>query len=184
MIRMESTTSLTINRLRINHVHLQARLPLKIISNSVWNNNGVHLVVQDENDHCLPLAIYNWSYINNTRQIKLYSYIQERLSSLLPLNSCLVVLDPWLKRCQNGDLTLRCDSPNTHLLMIDFESRCATGERTHIDQLRQWGNSCYQADDNLAAIEFYTFGLRQIDEQQKKETNGSEMKTVLFSAFK
>lgn len=169
MDRMEASVQLKINLLKIDHVHVNTRLPLKIISAPLWTRFAVHIVVQDENTHCLRLSIYNWSHVIDTRQIKSHSYIQERLKSLLPINSCIVLLDPWLKRCQDGDLGLRCESPNTHLLMIDFETRCSTSERTNVDQLRQWGNTCYQADDNLSAIEFYTFGLRQIDEQQEKE---------------
>ena len=180
MDRMEASMQLKINLLQIDHVHVNTRLPLKIISAPLWTRFAVHIVVQDENTHCLRLSIYNWSPVINTRQIKSHSYIQERLKSLLPINSCIVLLDPWLKRCQDGDLGLRCESPNTHLLMIDFETRCSTSERTNVDQLRQWGNTCYQADDNLAAIEFYTFGLRQIDEQQEKEAPSNYFANDLF----
>jgi len=169
MDRMEISTQLKINLLRINHVHLNSRLPVKIISAPIWTRYAVHIIVQDENSDCIRLSIYNWSHIVNTRQIKSYNYIQECLIRLLPINSCIVLLDPWLKICDDGEIGLRCESPNTHLLMIDFETRCSTNNRTNIDQLRQWGNACYQADDNLSAIEFYTYGLRQIDEQQEKE---------------
>ncbi|UJR38207.1 hypothetical protein I4U23_030880 [Adineta vaga] len=169
MDRMEISTQLKINLLRINHIHLNSRLPVKIISTPIWTRCAVHVVVQDENTHCLRLSIYNWSHVINTRQMKSYIYIQERLSYLLPINSCIVLLDPWLKMCEDGEIGLRCESPNTHLLMIDFESRCSTNLRTNLDQLRQWGNRCYQTDDNLAAIEFYTYGLRQIDEQQEND---------------
>jgi hypothetical protein len=171
---MESSTQLKINLLRINHVHLNSRLPVKIISTPIWTRYAVHIIVQDENTHCLRLSIYNWSYFINTRQIKSYNYIQECLIRLLPINSCIVLLDPWLKICEDGEIGLRCESPNTHLLMIDFETRCSTSNRTNLDQLRQWGNACYQADDNLSAIEFYTYGLRQIDEQQDKGKSTDE----------
>jgi hypothetical protein len=166
---MEISTQIKINLLRINHIHLHCRLPLKIISTPIWTRYAVHIIVQDENTHCLRLSIYNWSHVIDTRQIKSFNYIQERLTSLLPINSCIVLLDPWLKKCHDGDVALRCESPNTHLLMIDFETRCSTNSRADVEQLRQWGNACYQADDNLGAIEFYTFGLRQLDEQQEKE---------------
>ncbi|CAF1930772.1 unnamed protein product [Rotaria magnacalcarata] len=169
MDRMETSRQLKINLLRINHIHLNSRLPVKIISTPIWTHYAVHVVIQDENSHCLRLSIYNWSYVMNTRQIKSYKYIQECLTRLLPINSCIVVLDPWLKMCHDGQIALRCESPNTHLLMIDFETGCSTDTRTDVEQLRQWGNLCYQADDNLGAIEFYTYGLRQIDEQQEKE---------------
>ncbi|CAF2428321.1 unnamed protein product [Rotaria sp. Silwood2] len=169
MDRMEASRQLKINLLRINHIHLNSRLPVKIISTPIWTRYTVHVVVQDENTHCLRLSIYNWSYFMNTRQIKSYSYVQECLIRLLPINSCVVILDPWLKMCHDGEIGLRCESPNTHLLMIDFETRCSTSSRINFDQLRQWGNTCYQADDNLGAIQFYTYGLRQIDEQQEKE---------------
>jgi hypothetical protein len=169
MDRMEISTQLKINLLRINHIHANCRLPLKVISTPVWNRSAVHVIVQDENTHCLRLSIYNWSYIIDTKQLKSYNYIQERLLSLLPINSCIVLLDPWLKKCQDGDISLRCESPNTHLIVIDFETRCSTSSKTNVEELRQWGNTCYQADDNLSAIEFYTFGLRQLDEQQEKE---------------
>ncbi|CAF0825830.1 unnamed protein product [Rotaria sordida] len=169
MDRMETSVQLKINLLRINHIHLNSRLPVKIISTPIWTRYAVHVVVQDENTHCLRLSIYNWSYIMNTRQIKSYNYIQECLTRLLPINSCIVILDPWFKMCHDGEIGLRCESPNTHLLMIDFETRCSTSNRINVDQLRQWGNTCYQADDNLGAIQFYTYGLRQIDEQQEKE---------------
>jgi hypothetical protein len=174
MDRMEISKQLKINLLRINHVHLNCRLPLKIISTPIWTRYAVHIIVQDENTHCLRLSIYNWSHFINTRQIKSYNYIQECLIRLLPINSCIVLLDPWLKICEDGEISLRCESPNTHLLMIDFETRCSTNNRTNIDQLRQWGNTCYQADDNLGAIEFYTYGLRQIDEQQEKELTATD----------
>jgi hypothetical protein len=174
MDRMEISTQLKINILRINHIHLNSRLPLKIISTPIWNRYAVHVIVQDENTHCLRLSIYNWSYFIDTKQIKSYDYIQERLLSLLPINSCIVVLDPWLKKCNDGQISLRCESPNTHLIIIDFETRCSTSSKTNVEELRQWGNTCYQADDNLSAIGFYTFGLRQLDEQQEKELKTKE----------
>ncbi|CAF0848954.1 unnamed protein product [Adineta steineri] len=170
MDRMEMASQLKINLLRINHVHLNSRLPLKIISAPIWTPYAVHVVVQDENAHCLRLSIYNWSHVTYTRQTKSYNYIQERLRCLLPINSCIVLLDPWLKMCQDGDIALRCESPNTHLLMIDFETRCLANHRTNVDQLRELGNTCYQADDNLSATEFYIYGLRQIDEQYEKQS--------------
>src|SRR6202044_1307061 len=97
-----------------------------------------------------------------TRQIKSLNYIQERLKNLLPINSSIILLEPWLKRCHDGDISLRCESPNTHLII---QTNCSID----VDQLRQLGNACYQADDNLSAIQFYTLGLKQLDEQQEKE---------------
>lgn len=166
---MERSKQLKINILRINHVHTNCRLAVKIISTPIWTRHAVHVVVQDENTHCLRLSIYNWSYVMDTRQIKSYQYIQESLLRLLPINSCIVILDPWLKLCDDGQIGLRCESPNTHLLLIDFETRCTSYSRVNVEQLRQWGNACYQADDNYGAIGFYTYGLRQVDEKPKKE---------------
>ena len=85
MDRMEASTQLKINLLQINHVHLNSRLPVKIISPPIWTRYAVHIIVQDENTHCLRLSIYNWSHVINTRQIKSYNYIQEQLTRLLPL---------------------------------------------------------------------------------------------------
>jgi hypothetical protein len=112
--------------------------------------------------HCLRLSIYNWSYIIDTRQIKSLNYIYERLKYLLSINSSIILLDPWLKKCQDGNISLRCESPNTHLIIQNFEI-------INIEQLRQLGNICYQADDNLSAIQFYTLGLKQLNQQQEKE---------------
>ncbi|CAM4877115.1 unnamed protein product [Rotaria socialis] len=169
MDRMEVSKQLKINLLRINHIHVNCRLPVKIISAPIWTRLAVHVIVQDENSDCLRLSIYNWSPIIDTRQIKSYDYIQKRLTNLLPMNSCIVILDPWLKTCYDGDISLRCESPNTHLLMIDFETRCSTSNKFNVEQLRQMGNACYQVDDNLGAIEFYSFALGQLDEHQERE---------------
>ncbi|UJR08118.1 hypothetical protein I4U23_012395 [Adineta vaga] len=169
MDRMETSIQLKINLLRIDHLHVNSYLRLKIISIPIWNRSAVHVVVQDENHHCLRLSIYNWSYIIDTRQIKTLKYIHERLNNLLPMNSSIVLLDPWLKKCSDGDISLRCESPNTHLLLIDFEERCSMSHRINVEQLRQMGNACYQVDDNRSAIEYYTFGLKQLDEEQEKE---------------
>ncbi|CAF1262277.1 unnamed protein product [Adineta steineri] len=169
MDRMETSTQLKINLLRINHIHLNSYLRLKIISTPIWNRYVVHVIVQDENSHCLRLSIYNWSYVIDTRQIKTSTYIQERLTSLLSINSSIILLDPWLKTCHDSDIALRCESPNTHLLMIDYQERCSMSSKTNVEQLRQLGNTCYQVDDNLSAIEYYTFGLKQLDDEQEKE---------------
>ncbi|CAF3732153.1 unnamed protein product [Rotaria sp. Silwood1] len=169
MDRMEASIQLKINLLRINHIHVNCCLNLKIISIPIWNHSAVHVIVQDENMDCLRLSIYNWSYIIDTRQIKSYKYIQERLIYLLPINSSIILLEPWLKKCYDGDISLRCESPNTHLLMIDFENRCSTNNKINVEQLRQLGNDCYQMDDSFSAIEYYTFALKQLDEQQEKE---------------
>ena len=159
MDRMEASTQLKINLLKINHIHLNCRLPVKIISSAIWTTTSVHTVVQDENSHCLRLSIYNWSHTVDTRQIKSRVYINDRLNRLLTINSCIVLLDPWLKLCSDGEISLRCESPNTHLLMIDFETKCSTNSRTNVDELREWGNTCYQTDDNLGAISFYTYNI-------------------------
>ena len=160
--QIQASEQLKINLLRINHIHLNYRLVLKIISKPIWNRSAVHVIVQDENTHCLRLSIYNWSYVIDTRQMKSLNYIQERLKDLLAIDSSIILLDPWLKQCHDGDISLRCESPNTHLILLN-------SEKTDVEQLRQSGNTCYQVDDNLAAIEFYTVGLKQLDEQQEKE---------------
>lgn len=159
--RMKISTPLKINRLRINHIHKNFHLAVKIISIPIWNHSAIHVIIQDENTHCLRLSIYNWSYVVNSRQIKSLNYIQERLKYLLPINSSIILLDPWLKKCQDGDVSLRCDSPNTNLIHIN--------NQIDVEQLRQLGNICYQADDNFSAIEFYSFALKQLSEQQEKE---------------
>jgi len=169
-LEIEPSESLKINLLRINHVHRNQRLSLKIISTPIWNRSAVHVIVQDENNHCLRLSIYNWSYVIDTRQTKTVNYIQERLKNLLPINSSIILLDPWLKKCHDGDVSLRCESPNTHLIPVDYDRQCSINSPIDIEQLRQLGNACYQADDSLSAIQFYTFGLKQLDEQQEKES--------------
>lgn len=164
-----ASQSIQINLLRINHIHLKYHLSLKIISLPIWNRAAVHVVVQDENCHCLRLAIYNWMFMNDTRQIKSMNYIHERLKVLLPMQSSIVLREPWLKKCTDGELALRCDSPNTHLILEDYDRQDSLTSSVDIEQLRQLGNACYQADDSLSAIQFYTFGLKQLDEQQEKE---------------
>jgi len=163
--QIDISKQLKINLLRINYRHINCYLSLKIISLAIWNRSSVHVIVQDDNTHCLRLSIYNWSYVIDTRQIKSLNYIQERLKYLLPINSSIILLDPWLKKCQDGDISLRCESPNTHLIIRNNQ----INKQIDIEQLRQLGNNCYQADDNLSAIQFYTFGLKQLDEQQEKE---------------
>lgn len=162
-IELPSSLSLKINSLRINHVHKNSYLSVKVISPPVWNRSAVHIIIQDDNTHCLRLSIYNWSYLINTRQIKTFDYIQERLKYLFPLNSSLILYEPWLKQCDDNDISLRCETPNTHLILqID-------NYQNDIEQLRQLGNLCYQADDNLSAIEFYTLALKQLDKQQENQ---------------
>jgi len=167
--RIKFSEELKINHLRINYLHINCYLTVKIISLPIWTRYAVHIIVQDENTHCLRLSIYNWSYLIDTRQIKSLNYIQERLKNLLTINSSIILLDPWLKKCQDGDISLRCESPNTHLIIFNFENQSSINNQIDVEQLRQMGNLCYQADDNLAAIQFYTFALKQLDEQQEKE---------------
>lgn len=164
-----SSQPMKINLLRLNHIHENCHLSLKIISSPIWNRAAVHVIVQDENSHCLRLAIYNWLYTIDTRQIKSMNYIHERLKVLLPMHSSVVLRDPWLKKCADGELALRCESPNTHLILEDYDRQNSLTSSIDIEQLRQLGNACYQADDSLSAIQFYTFGLKQLDEQQEKE---------------
>lgn len=184
MDRMEASKQLRINLLRINHVHVNCCLLLKIISKPVWNRSAVHVIVQDENEHCTRLSIYNWSHTVDTRQIKTYEYIEKRLESLLPIDSSIILLDPWFKRCHDGDFALRCESPNTHLITTDFQKRCISDHKNDVEQLRQIGNICYQVNDNLSAIEYYTYALQQLDEQQAKELTcegQSSMSRILFN---
>lgn len=77
------------------------------------------------------------------------------------MDSSLILFDPWLKRCDDGDLALRCESPNTDLFLTDFVARCSTASQTSIEQIREWGNACYHDADHLGALEFYTFALDQ-----------------------
>lgn len=171
--RAEISKSITFGGLRLDQVVVDCFLSLKIVSNPVWTRNAVHLVVQDDNHDLLRLAIYNWSIVNDSRQIKSFSYVKQRFKQVFALNSRFLLFDPWLKVCDDRNLSLRCDSPETNLFLIDFYRTCSDAEMTNIDQLRQIGNSCYQFDDNLAAIEFYTFALKQIERQRKRQILGS-----------
>ena len=166
---LSSSNTLKITQLQINHIHHNQQLPLKIISTPIWNRSAVHVIVQDDHSHCLRLAIYNWSYVINTRQIKSMNYIHERLKGLLPMYASIILVEPWLKKCADGEISLRCESPNTHLILCDYDRQDSLASSIDIEQLRQLGNACYQTDDSLSAIQFYTFGLKQLDEQQEKE---------------
>ena len=166
---MKSSMSLKINCLRINHIHYGYHLRVKIISKPIRNRSVVHVIVEDEDTHCLLLSIYNWLYMIDTRQIQSYNYIEERLKYLLAMDSFIILLNPWLKRCHDGNIALRCESPNTNLFILDMEKKNSMDCRINVEKLRQLGNDCYRVDDNLSAIEFYTYGLRQLDEEQEKE---------------
>ena len=160
---------LKINCLRINHIHLNCHLAVKIISKPIRHHSVVHVIVEDEDTHCLHLSIYNWLYMIDTKQIQSYNYIDERLKYLLSMNSFIILLNPWLKKCHDGNIALRCESPSTNLLIIDIDKQNSINYRINIEELRQLGNDCYRINDSLSAIEFYTYGLKQLDEEQEKE---------------
>ena len=68
--------------------------------------------------------------------------------------------------CNDGDISLRCESPNTNLFLIDFKQQNKINCQQNFEQLRQWGNDCYHVDDSLSAIEFYDIGLQQLNNEE------------------
>ena len=177
--RMKHSQTIRIPQLRIDHTHVHRHLSMRIVSKPLWTRYAVHVVVQDETAHCLRLSIYNWSYTFEHRQIFSDPYIEDRLYQLLPINSTFVLFDPWLKKCDDGDVALRCESPNINLFLLNFHTRCALNARTNIEDLRRLGNDCYGANDSLGAIEYYSFALQQLNEQTFVTADGRTNLTPL-----
>lgn len=130
----------------------------------------MHVVVRDSHDDHIHLAISNWFYFFPTRQILSDDYIKQRLTTILPLESNIVLLDPWLKKCGDGEISLRCESPNSHIILMQFETRYSDTNQIDIQHLRRWGTACLQANDSLGGIEMFTFGLEQLDIIRERES--------------
>ena len=165
---MKQSKELTIKELHTNYVHRNSYLRLKIISTPQCTGSTVHMIVQDKDKHSLRLSVDNWSLVLNTL-IFTPPYIIYRTKILLPIGSHIVLLDPRLIQSEDEQIALQCVSPNTHLVLYDFQSRCTNYMRVDIDQLIRWGHTSYQVGDTHAAIKFYTDGLKQVDEKPEED---------------
>ncbi|CAF1398139.1 unnamed protein product [Didymodactylos carnosus] len=167
--RLKQATVIKINEMKINTVHKNSVLYCRIVANPVFTQRAVYTVIEDQNGDCLRLALYNWPYIMSTKQIKKIEYIMKCINSLLSMDTNLILLDPWLKVSIDRSFSLRCDS-NVNIVMIDYLDKCLN--INSINEAKKLGNDAYSVDDNLRAIDYYSFGLEMI---KSRKTNLSIM---------
>jgi hypothetical protein len=69
--------------------------------------------------------------------------------------------DPLLTKCHiDGQFTLRCDAPNTELILAERIKKCFVLDK--LDDLRERGNQSYIHGNLQLALDYYTFAINRI----------------------
>jgi hypothetical protein len=69
--------------------------------------------------------------------------------------------DPLLTKCHiDGQLCLRCDAPNSELILSDRIKKCFVHDK--LDDLRERGNQAYIRGNSQLALDYYTFAINRI----------------------
>ncbi len=107
------------------------------------------------------LVISNWSYLIPTNEFKSREELTNILNELLPIDSLIKLYDPLLTTCRvDGQLSLRCDAPNTELILTDRIKKCFVLDK--LDDLRERGNQAYIRGNCQLALDYYTFAINRI----------------------
>ena len=85
----------------------------------------------------------------------------EILNELLPIGSMIMLFEPFLTTCRiDGQISLRCDTPNIDLVLIDRRKKYFVNEK--LEDLREHGNKAYIRGHLELALDYYTFAINRI----------------------
>lgn len=128
----------------------------------------------------LSLVISNWSYLIPSNEFKSREELTDILNELLPVDSLIKLNDPLLTTCRiDGQFTLRCDTPNTELMLTDRVKNCFVLAK--LDDLRERGNQAYIRGNLQLAVDYYTFAIQRIVSMtQMAMSNNNECEMNLF----
>ncbi|CAF3539747.1 unnamed protein product [Rotaria sp. Silwood1] len=150
--------------MKINHVYKNQQLSLWIVTRPESTNmvdGTIYMVVRDEFDFHIRLVISNWSYIIPTDEFKSTEELSHILDELLSVDSMIKLYDPFLTTCNiDGQPTLRCDAPNTELILFERQKKYFVIDK--LDELRDRGNQAYIRGDTQIAIDYYTYAINRI----------------------
>ncbi|CAF1092693.1 unnamed protein product [Rotaria sordida] len=150
--------------MKMNHVYKDQQLSLWIVTRPESTNmidGTIYMVVRDKFDFHIRLVISNWSYIIPTNEFKSTEKLSHIFDELLPVDSMIKLCDPLLTTCNiDGQPTLRCDAPNTELILSERQKKCFVLDK--LDELRDRGNQAYIRGDIQIAIDYYTFAINRI----------------------
>lgn len=151
---------------KVNHIHKDHVLFVTVI-HAPYRVIATHVLVQDDDDNCLMLALYN--FIQN----------DEVPNDVFRVGTHLALLAPYMKNSMDNrslNLMLRCDNPQC---VVKFDSREAwlaakEWKPTRIEEgvpseLRQRGNNEFRRGNFDVAARLYSTALRspRIEELDK-----------------
>jgi hypothetical protein len=88
--------------------------------------------------------------------------------------------DPLLTKCHiDSQFTLRCDAPNTELILVERIKKCFILDK--LDDLRERGNQSYIHGNIQLALDYYTFAINRIVTMAEiSMSNNNECEMNLF----
>ncbi|CAF1317832.1 unnamed protein product [Rotaria magnacalcarata] len=156
--------NISLMEMKMNHFYENQQLSLWIVTqpeSTRMVDGKIYMVVRDELHFHIRLVISNWSYIIPTNEYKSIEALSDILRELLPVDSMIKLLNPFLTTCTiDGQLTLRCDAPNIELILSERIYKCFVLDK--LDELRNRGNQAYIRGDTQLAIDYYTFAINRI----------------------
>jgi tetratricopeptide (TPR) repeat protein len=97
-----------------------------------YRKNGIISLVEDETGRITMLTLYNFS-----------KALTESAEACLPLNTILLIKEPYFKGILNGGATVRCDSPSD-VIMINYNDE--NYNKFKISSIQNWSSLCAKAD--------------------------------------
>jgi len=97
-----------------------------------YRMNGIISLVEDETGRIAMLTLYNFS-----------KALSDSAEECLPLNTILLIKEPYFKGISNGGATVRCDSPSD-IIIINYNDE--NYKKFKISSIQQWSSLCAKAD--------------------------------------
>jgi tetratricopeptide (TPR) repeat protein len=94
--------------------------------------NAIMSIVEDETGHITTLSLYNYT-----------KGLTESAAPYLPMNTILLIKEPYFKETSNGAAMVRCDSPSD-VIIINYNDD--NYKAFKVDSIRNWNSLCASRD--------------------------------------
>lgn len=147
--RLNSMTRVHLRETKINRVMKGSVLNVRSIVDPIITSRSIQLIVEDDEESVIRLAIYNWHTI-------LADQSDDSIRNRVKTGRHFLIGNPFVKVAADALLILRVDDPRLEIWFTDYEKEI---EQMDAERLRDLGNKFFHNDEINAALEYYSLGL-------------------------
>ena len=151
---------------------------VKIIAKTIVSPRGIMnltTILQDKYGNICNCAIYNFHQI---MQLSI-----KKLNKILPINTTIIIKEPYIKLFDSHSVAIRIDNPHTNLIIFDDHlqqkqnlDNDAILNKMDIIKLKENGNRYYKQKYFDIAIKFYSIAINKINENENDNKNDDDEK--------